>query len=91
MNAAQLEAVIRAIEMHVKQLDKELTEARRVSDRLQDQLRTTQSQLDKTQQKLDDHITHVEKWDARRWATIGFFIAGLVTLVANLVLILVRK
>lgn len=91
MNAAQLETLVRALETQVKYLEKQQADDRRGQEKLQDQMRALQSVLDKTQQQLHDHIAHVEKWDARRWATIGFFIAGLISLVANLVLVLVRK
>lgn len=77
MNAAQLEAIVRALETQVKQLIKEGDESRRVQERIHDHLRALQSQADKTQQQLVDHIAHVEKWDARRWAVIGAIVGGL--------------
>jgi chromosome segregation ATPase len=71
---------------------KELTVAMTNQDnQLRDKQSDIQSQLVKAEEKLTGHIAHVEKWDARRWGTIGFFIAGLVSLVVNLVLGLTRK
>lgn len=91
MNANQLEPLVRSLEAQVDNLKDSLSEMRKAQEKYLDILLKNQSQLDKTQQQLADHIAHVEKWDARRWATIGFFIAGLVSLVANLVVVLVRK
>ncbi len=90
MNATQIEPLVRALEVNVANLSKQIDDVRRLNEKLAEHAQQLQSQLDKTEQKLTDHITHVEKWDARRWTTIGFFVAGLITLTANLILLFVK-
>jgi hypothetical protein len=50
-----------------------------------------QQEMAVLRQRLDDHLKRVDLWDNRRWGVIGLFIGSVVSLVANLVIALVRK
>ncbi len=47
--------------------------------------------LAKTQEKLANHLLNYEKHDNRRWTLVGFFVASLLALMANLIVTIVRK
>lgn len=91
MRADQLAVVVKELETHVKNMRSELDKMSEAHERLREKHDELDRKLVGTERDLRSHIAHVEKWDARRWTTIGFFIAGLVSLVANLVVVLVRK
>ncbi len=40
--------------------------------------------------QFQEHVKQYEKWDARRWGLIGVFVATLLSLVANLMVIALR-
>ena len=48
-------------------------------------------ELAKTQEKLANHLLNYEKHDNRRWTLVGFFVASLLALMANLIVTIVRK
>ena len=48
-------------------------------------------ELAKTQEKLANHLLNYEKHDNRRWTLVGFFIASLLALMANLIVTFTRK
>jgi len=48
-------------------------------------------ELAKTQEKLANHLLNYEKHDNRRWTLVGFFIASLLALMANLIVTFTRR
>jgi regulator of replication initiation timing len=91
MKATELESYIKVLQNQVVSLQNELNDLKMTQLRLAEKHYELKSQTDKLEQRLTDHIAQVEKWDARRWGTIGFFIAGLISLVINLILAFTRK
>jgi hypothetical protein len=47
--------------------------------------------LAKTQEKLANHLLNYEKHDNRRWTLVGFFIASLLALMANVIVAITRR
>lgn len=91
MKADELTAEVKVLHERTGTLERSLEKLHSANVALGKELAETKSTTAEIRQQLTDHIAHVEKWDARRWTTIGFFIAGLISLVANLVVVLVRK
>ena len=42
-------------------------------------------------QRLDEHLTRVEKWDTRFWGLIVVLVGALLSLSAGLIVVLVKK
>ena len=42
-------------------------------------------------QRLDEHLTRVEKWDTRFWGLIVVLVGALLLLSAGLIVVLVKK
>lgn len=91
MTSAELTVELSRLDERTNNLQRQLDKQDKTLDEVRKQHEQLNSAVVRIQQQFTDHIAHVEKWDSRRWATIGFFIAGLISLVANLVLVLARK
>ena len=91
MKADELTAEVKVLHERTGTLERSLEKLHLANQSLGKEVEEVKMTLSRNEQRLADHIAHVEKWDARRWTTIGFFVAGLVSLVANLVVVLVRK
>jgi uncharacterized coiled-coil protein SlyX len=91
MNAAELTVEMKGLDERTSNLQRLLEMQEKTVDEMRKSVEQLGLTVAKLQQQVADHIAHVEKWDARRWTTIGFFIAALISLVANLVVVMVRK
>jgi hypothetical protein len=91
MKATELEPLVKTQEAIIDLMQKQLAAMDASLKQNEREATALKVQVGKVEERLANHIAHVEKWDARRWTTIGFFIAALISLVANLVVVMVRK
>ena len=66
----------------------DLIKASQESDQGNAELRQQNALL---QQKLDEHLKRVEKWDTRFWGLIMVMVGALLSLSAGLIVVLVKK
>ena len=60
-------------------------------DNLRADLEEIKKQNKEQAEKLANHLLNYEKHDNRRWTLVGFFVASLLALMANLIVTIVRK
>lgn len=81
-------AVVREQAAHLKALFEELRVA---YDRLAKLQTDHREEFVALRTQFHEHVKRYELWDNRRWAVTGLFIASALTLVANLLVIALRK
>ena len=91
MKAVELTAEVKELHERTNNFQRQLERQEKVHEELRKQFELLNNSIVRIQQQLTDHISHVEKWDARRWVIIGLFIASVISLVMNFVVALARK
>lgn len=88
MTTSQLEPMVKTQEAMLAAMQKQLDATIALQQQMTRDLTGLQVALGKFEQRLTDHIAHVEKWDGRRWAMIAAIAGGLIV---NVVMLLINK
>jgi ubiquinone biosynthesis protein COQ9 len=91
MNAAQLTAELRALLERVENVRTECTNLKSSNDATAFEMKAIREELIRVQIRFDEQQKHNDKWDTRRWALLALLIGSMLSLVANLLVILVKR
>jgi len=91
MNASELTTTLLPLIERVVNLRAEIDEIKKQNKEQAEKIESLKIELAKTQEKLANHLLNYEKHDNRRWTLVGFFVASLFALVANLIVTIVRR
>jgi hypothetical protein len=91
MTAAELTTEFSTLAERVANIQGDVTTALDDGRRRDERVQALAVELAGLRVRLDEHVKRTETWDNRRWAVIGLFVASLLSLVANLIVIAVRK